>query len=190
MKRHQRRKRRRTRQRYKPRHNSWGIARDWWKPVIVIGGVALWFMSYLAYALYASFSGIPYRGDSWFNAACFAAGGVGMLSWLPHMLIVDDGNLPKFDPERNTRRLFWLLVIGVTASAILVALGPILTLAAGYRFTDWIPGPFCGKHGGCSYAPLWALSPMAWGMAAVILYFPARAVWKRVTHSGNKRAAT
>lgn len=120
------------------------------------------------------------RGRTWgVEAVLFLAAAVALVSWIPHLLVIDDGYLPAFNHEQNTAALFWYLVATTTLCGLLVGLAPILPLLDGYDFTTEVPFP--GAKYGAARLPLWFVLPVWWALAAVLFVRTGRGLLQRLT---------
>ncbi|MBO9627566.1 MAG: hypothetical protein J7484_14495, partial [Microbacterium sp.] len=109
------------------------------------------------------------------TVACAAA--VGMISWIPHLIVIHDGYLPTFTHEKNTPFTFWFLVITLSVCAALLALAPAFPLTAGQSFTD----DGVTFHRGSRSTPiaLWIAAPPIWAASALLFYRIGRGLWRR-----------
>lgn len=150
-----------------------------WGPVRWLGGVALVFgVPPVWFVLIPIISGQqPYDGVSMFGVLFFLGAAAALISWLPHMYVIDDGHLPTFTHERNTPILFWYLVVMTLVCAMLFGLAPFWPLADGYDLTV---GVLRYRHG---ILPLWLVAPPLWAASGVMLYRTGRAMWRRVQRS-------
>lgn len=153
-------------------------AERWWLTVLLTNGIiSLFFAAPLLWNIWAIATGRElYDGRLMLDLSLLGAAAIGMVSWIPHLIVIDDDGLPKFAHERNTPFTFWYLVITLSLCATLLALAPIFPLADGYTWAD--TGVTMTKGSRSTPIALWIAAPPIWGVSALLFYFIGRGLWR------------
>lgn len=148
------------------------------------GSISLLFAAPLLWYVWAIATGREaYDGQAMVDMSLLGAGAVAMTSWVPHLIVIDDGGLPKFAHEKNTAFTYWWLVVTLTICATLLALAPILPLADGYHLSD--TGITFTRGFRSMPVALWIVAPPAWAVSTLLFYLIGRGLWRRYSHAAH-----
>ena len=173
--------------RIKDRHsgNTHAPAR-WGLTVMLTNGViSLFFAAPLIWNVWAVATGRElYDGRLMLVLSLLGAAAIVLASWTPHLILINDGGLPKFAHEKNTQFTFWWLVFTLGLCASLLALAPIFPLADGYLITD--TGVSFTRGSRSTPVALWIAAPPIWSVSALLFYFIGRGLWWRYRPAERK----
>ncbi|QIM15554.1 hypothetical protein G7067_02630 [Leucobacter insecticola] len=169
-----------TRRRKKPPRRDW--AAPW-----VFGTVSLMFAAPMLYYLWAIGTGRAlYDGQQMLVVFLLGAAAVALLSWIPHVVLIGDGYLPKFSHDKNTPFTFWYFVITLGICAMLLGLAPVLPLLDGYRFAD--DGLTLTRGPQSMPIALWIVAPPVWALSALLSYLIGRGLWRHYRPETQERS--
>ncbi|HEV7184619.1 MAG TPA: hypothetical protein VGN33_08980 [Leifsonia sp.] len=176
-------KRARTKNRHRGKKNA---PERWWLTVLLTNGVlSLLFAAPLLWYVWAVATGRGlFDGQLLLGLSLLGAAAVALVSWIPHLILIDDDGLPKFAHEKNTPFTFWWLVITLGLCTTLLALAPIFPLADGYHFSD--TGITFTRASRSTPVALWIAAPPIWAVSALLFYFIGRGLWQHYRPAGRE----